>query len=107
MSDFESLGSTTRDIRKEFNLIIEPYRQTLWQYCRAMTGSPWDAEDLVQETLIKTYAVLPKLYQPLYPKALLFRIATNTWINQCRKNQREKISLHFRRFQLKRVRCRM
>ncbi|QGQ98665.1 hypothetical protein EHS13_29170 [Paenibacillus psychroresistens] len=37
-------------------------------YCKAMTGSPWDAEDLVQETLLKTYAVLPKLWQPLnYP----------------------------------------
>jgi DNA-directed RNA polymerase specialized sigma24 family protein len=67
LSDLEILSSTMRDTRKEFNLIIEPYRQILWRYCRAMTGSPWDAEDLVQETLIKTYAVLPKLYQPLFP----------------------------------------
>jgi RNA polymerase sigma factor (sigma-70 family) len=86
MSDLENLSSTMRDIKKEFNQIIEPYRQTLWHYCRAMTGSPWDAEDLVQETLMKTYAALPKLWQPLFPRALLFRIATHTWINQCRKN---------------------
>jgi RNA polymerase sigma factor (sigma-70 family) len=86
MSDLESLSSTMRDLKKEFNLIIEPYRPILWRYCRAMTGSPWDAEDLVQETLTKTYAALPKLWQPIFPKSLLFRIATNTWINHCRKN---------------------
>ncbi|MEX1030458.1 MAG: RNA polymerase sigma factor [Paenibacillaceae bacterium] len=36
---------------------------------------------------ISAFAALPKLWQPLYPKAYLFRIATNTWLNQCRKRQ--------------------
>ncbi|MGM0883675.1 MAG: sigma-70 family RNA polymerase sigma factor [Bacillota bacterium] len=80
----ESLGSPLRDLQKKFGLLIEPHRPALWRYCRMVTGSPWDAEDLVQETLMRAYATLPKLWQPVIPKAFLFRIATNIWLNQCR-----------------------
>ncbi|HEU5138688.1 MAG TPA: sigma-70 family RNA polymerase sigma factor [Bacillales bacterium] len=86
--DLSQLSHPLRDLEKEFQLLVEPHRPALWRYCRMMTGSPWEAEDLVQETLMKTYATLPKLWQPTIPKAFLFRIATNTWLNQCRKAKR-------------------
>ncbi|HET7579267.1 MAG TPA: RNA polymerase sigma factor [Bacillales bacterium] len=86
--DLSQLSGALRDLEKRFHLLVEPHRPALWRYCRMMTGSPWDAEDLVQETLMKTYATLPKLWQPAIPKAFLFRIATNIWLNQCRKAKR-------------------
>lgn len=87
-ADLESLGSPLRDLEREFKEKIEPYRSDLWRYCRTLTRSPWDAEDLVQDTLLRAFSLLPKLYQPIESKAYLFRIATNRWIDQRRKQER-------------------
>lgn len=73
-------------------IVIEPYRQDLWRYCMALTKSPWDAEDLMQEALMKAYAILPQLHQPLQPKAYLFRIASNAWIDQCRRRKSDLLA---------------
>jgi RNA polymerase sigma-70 factor (ECF subfamily) len=85
LEELESLCHPLRDIRRLYHESIEPYRQSLWSYAYRLTGSAWDAEDLVQETLLRAFASLPKLWQPLFPRAYLFRIATNFWINECRK----------------------
>ncbi|MFD1738058.1 sigma-70 family RNA polymerase sigma factor [Bacillus salitolerans] len=81
----QNLGNPLRDVRKQFDEIVIPFRPELWRYCYRITGSPWDAEDLVQETLIKAFSSLAQLWQPINPKGYLFKIASNTWIDQCRK----------------------
>lgn len=83
--NLEALGSPTREVRKAFEENIADYRPVLWRYCLKLTGSPWDAEDLAQETILKAFALVPFYYQELIPKAYLFRMATNTWIDQCRR----------------------
>lgn len=85
MSD--TLLAASRELRAQFEAVVEPYRGELWRYCRMLTGSPWDGEDLFQETMLKAFASLAQLWQPLVPKAYLFRIASNAWIDQCRKNR--------------------
>ncbi|MBB6452069.1 RNA polymerase sigma-70 factor (ECF subfamily) [Salirhabdus euzebyi] len=86
-NDLSVLGNPLRDVKKEFDQLVIPYRPALWSYCRSITGSPWDAEDLVQETLLKAFSSLSQLWQPLNTKAYLFRIASNTWIDYCRKQK--------------------
>jgi RNA polymerase sigma factor (sigma-70 family) len=86
-NDLKSLEKEMWGLKKKFLKIIEPYRSDLWKYCRSLTRDPWDAEDLVQETLLKAFASLGQIWQPLIPKSYLFRIATNTWLNQIRKNK--------------------
>jgi RNA polymerase sigma-70 factor (ECF subfamily) len=88
MNKLEHVSSEMRDLKKKFDKLIEPHRPALWQYCRMITRSPWDAEDLVQDTLLKAYSALPRIFQPVIPKSYLFRIATNTWLNLQRKQQR-------------------
>jgi RNA polymerase sigma factor (sigma-70 family) len=83
--ELQNLSNPLRDVKKMFDERIIPYRPVLWRYCYFITGSPWDAEDLVQETLIKAFSSLAQLWQPINPKGYLFRIASNTWIDQCRK----------------------
>jgi RNA polymerase sigma factor (sigma-70 family) len=83
--ELQNLSNPLRDVKKMFDERIIPYRPMLWRYCYFITGSPWDAEDLVQETLIKAFSSLAQLWQPINPKGYLFRIASNTWIDQCRK----------------------
>lgn len=83
----QGLGKPLRELRKHFEDIAEPLRPALWRYCLRLTGSPWDAEDLVQETLARAFARLPHLWQPLEPRPYLFRIATNAWIDALRRQR--------------------
>jgi len=92
-NELEQLEHSTRELQRKFNDVIAPDREALWRYCMLLTKSPWDAEDLMQETLLKAYASLAQLFQPIYPKPYLFRIASNTWIDQCRKRSPVEVSL--------------
>ncbi|WP_339284931.1 RNA polymerase sigma factor [Oceanobacillus sp. FSL K6-3682] len=87
IDNLNGLSNNLRKIEREFKQIIEPYRTDLWRYCLNLTQSPWDAEDLVQETLLKSLSVLAKLFQSVDTKAYLFKIATNLWIDQKRKQK--------------------
>ena len=78
---------------------IEPLRGPLHAYGLRLTGSVWDAEDLVQETLLKGFAMIGRgdLHGPgspvASPRAYLFRTATNLFIDAERKKARERTAL--------------
>jgi RNA polymerase sigma-70 factor (ECF subfamily) len=58
----------------------------LYRYCRYLSRSPWDAEDLVQDTLARAFVSLGALHEPPQnPRAFLFRVASNLWIDQLRR----------------------
>ncbi len=77
---------TVRKARRQFIDSIEPLRPELYRYCRSLTRDVWDAEDLVQETLLKAFAKLADVHwQVDNPRAYLFRVASNHWIDQSRK----------------------
>lgn len=78
----------SRELRDEFSNLILEFRQDLWKYCRYLTGSPWDGEDLFQETLIKAFGGFYQVWHPENPKSYLYRVATNTWIDHCRREKR-------------------
>lgn len=78
----------SRELRDEFSDLIIGFREELWNYCRYLTGSPWDGEDLFQETLIKAFGGFYQVWQTENPKSYLYRIATNTWIDHCRREKR-------------------
>ena len=54
-----------------------------------MTRNPADAEDLVQETFAKAYSSFHQFRPGTNLKAWLYRILTNTFINNYRKKQRQ------------------
>lgn len=65
--------------------VCESLRPELYRYCRYLTRSPWDADDLVQDTLARAFVTLGCLHQPLQnPRAWLFRVASNVWLNRVR-----------------------
>ena len=67
----------------------EALRPELYRYARYLTRSPWDAEDLVQDTLARAFVTLAQVgTAPPNPRAWLFRVASNSWIDQARR-QRE------------------
>ncbi len=69
------------------------YLDQLYGAALRMTRNPADAEDLVQETYTKAFASFHQYTPGTNLKAWLYRILTNTYINQYRKAQRQpKIS---------------
>ncbi|KEO83704.1 RNA polymerase sigma factor [Tumebacillus flagellatus] len=68
---------------------LETARPVLLRYCQKLTGSRWEAEDLVQDTFLKAWAQLQRPHEN--HRALLFRIAKNAWIDKCRKRNRSKV----------------
>lgn len=67
----------------------EPLRPELYRYCRSLTRSPWDAEDLAQECLARAFATLALAPEPTRnPRAWLFRVASNLWLNRIRDTQK-------------------
>ena len=67
----------------------EPLRADLYRYCRYLTRSPWDAEDLAQDALARAFVTLAQMHgaEPPNPRAWLFRVASNLWIDQLRKRR--------------------
>jgi RNA polymerase sigma-70 factor (ECF subfamily) len=73
--------------------VVEPLRPALHGYCRRLTGSVFDAEDLVQDALIRGFATLGFYgHEVRNPRGYLLRIATNLWIDACRRDRSAPLS---------------
>ncbi len=70
---------------------VEPIRAELYGYCHKLTSNIWDAEDLVQDTLLTGFGMAARgdfhgEESPIKSvKAYLFRTATNRWIDLQRR----------------------
>src|SRR5262249_26048899 len=70
--------------------LLIPFRSDLHRYCRRLTGNIWDAEDLVQETLLKAFARWGITHPEIRDaRAYLVGVATNTWIDTVRRREVE------------------
>lgn len=64
-----------------------PLLDQLFRTARRYTGNSVDAEDLVQETMLKAYRAFDRFEDGTNVRAWLLRIMTNTWITSYRKAQ--------------------
>lgn len=77
------------DNRELFEEQALPFIDQLYAAGLRMTRNPADAQDLVQETFVKAYTAFHQFKQGTNLKAWLYRILTNTFINNYRKKQRD------------------
>jgi RNA polymerase sigma-70 factor (ECF subfamily) len=86
-----SLASSLRADLHGFLETYEPLRSDLYRYCRHLTRTPWDAEDLAQDALARAFVTLGQMGEaPPNPRAWLFRVASNLWLDQLRRRRREE-----------------
>lgn len=76
--------------RAAFEREALPHLDTLYSTALRLTRSPSDAEDLVQDTLLKAYRFYDKFEAGTNFKAWLLKIETNTFINRYRRRTRER-----------------
>ncbi len=74
--------------RANFEQDVVEYLPQLYSAAVRMTRNPADAEDLVQETLFKAYRAYDTFQEGTNLRAWLYRILTNTYINEYRKQSR-------------------
>ena len=65
--------------RRPFSDVVGDHLERLYGFCLRLTNDPADAEDLVQETLIKAMRAYVDLRDDARAKGWLFAIATNVW----------------------------
>ena len=74
--------------QSEFESMAMPFMDQLYSHALRLTKNSSDAEDLVQETYLKGYRAFSSFEEGTNLRAWLFRILTNSFINNYRKKQR-------------------
>ncbi len=88
MAEAQRVDMSERD-KKRFQDDALPLLDSLYAGALRMTRNPADAEDLVQETMLRAYRAFERFEEGTNLKAWLYRIMTNAYINTYRKRQRE------------------
>ncbi len=89
-------GKSSRNQKKhDFESEAMVHTEALYRTALRMTKNEVDAEDLVQETLLKAYRSFDRFEKGTNAKAWLFKIMTNTFINNYRAKQKESTSISY------------
>ena len=80
--------------RQAFEKEALPHMDALYRTALRMTKNVGDAEDLVQEALVKAYRFWDKFEPGSNCRAWLFKIMTNVFINEYRSKSRSPMSVN-------------
>ncbi len=76
---------------QQFGELTEPYRRELQVHCYRILGSLHEAEDMVQETLLKAWKRLAMYEKRASFRAWLYKIATNTCLDSLDRRRSRRL----------------
>ena len=97
----DETARTMRALWFDYLDAVQAVRPRLHAYCLRLTGTVWDAEDLVQDTLLRGFGAMGRcdMSPPMEdgtggrwfdkPQAYLAQIATNLWVDRWRRSRRD------------------
>jgi RNA polymerase sigma-70 factor (ECF subfamily) len=86
-------NSHTAELTAIFVRDVTPLLGPLYRQAYRMTRHHADAEDLLQDTMVKAYSHFHMFRQGTNLSSWLYRILTNTYINAYRKKRRQPVQL--------------
>jgi RNA polymerase sigma-70 factor, ECF subfamily len=85
------LDRARRGDEASFQRLVETYRGELHAHCYRMLGSVHDAEDAMQETLLRAWRAIAKFEGRSSLRSWLYTIATNTSLNLIEKRPKRAL----------------
>jgi len=83
------VGISEEKLKRDFSALVKAHQETLLAGAIQFTGNRADAEDLLQETLMRAYVGFRRSQEIEKPRAWLFKIMRNAYINRYYKNKRQ------------------
>ncbi|MCC7207511.1 MAG: RNA polymerase subunit sigma-70 [Anaerolineae bacterium] len=80
---------------QDFSRLTERFRPALRAHCYRLMGSLHDAEDMVQETLLRAWQHREALQDQAALRAWLYKIATNVCLDALKKQRRRFVPLTY------------
>ena len=82
-------------LKKEFVELVKPHEKSLFAGSMRFTNNRADAEDLLQETFMRAYVGFRRSPHIEKPRAWLFKIMTNAYINRYHKKRRQGVQVPY------------
>ena len=95
LQERDLLGAAREGDEDAFRRIVEQHRASLHAHCYRMLGSLHDAEDALQETLLRAWRGLPGFAQQSSARSWLYRIATNVCLDAIARRPKRMLPVDY------------
>lgn len=94
-SERDLLNAAVNGGSEAFGRLVEPYRRELHAHCYRMLGSFADADDALQETLLRAWRALPRFEGRSSLRSWLYRIATNASLRAIERRPKRVLPIDY------------
>jgi RNA polymerase sigma-70 factor, ECF subfamily len=85
------LAAARRGDEDAYRRLVEPHRRELHAHCYRMLGSVHDADDAVQDALLRAWRGLPRFEGRSTTRSWLYKVTTNTCLTEIERRPRRAL----------------